>query len=90
MEQLQDHFDKTPRDDKRQERLPISLLDQGQLQRVVGEGETVTLLDGRTRKPVGAVIRKFMGNEDVLRHMDSFAAIQVQIGRDIRVQSFVY
>lgn len=88
-EQLQDYFNSTPRNDRRQERLPIILLDPSELQRVVGQGETVTFLDRRTKKPAGAIIRNFMGNKDILRDMDSFAGTQVQIGRDIRVQPFM-
>ena len=89
-EQLQDWFDITPRNDKRQERLGITLLDPNQLQRVVSEGESATLIDRRTGRPFGAVIRKFVENEAVLPDMDSFAATQVEIARSIRVRSSLW
>ncbi|KAL9112652.1 MAG: hypothetical protein Q9187_007746, partial [Circinaria calcarea] len=67
-----------------QKRLGITVLDQLQLQRVFTEDESVILTDENTGKPFGAVIREYMGNDDVLQHMDSVMATQLEIGRNIR------
>ncbi|KAL9118248.1 MAG: hypothetical protein Q9187_005210 [Circinaria calcarea] len=83
-EQLQHWFDNTRLSDARQKRLGITVLDQLQLQRVVTEDESVILTDENTGKPFGAVIRGYMGNDDVLQHMDSIMATQLEIGRNIR------